>query len=70
MFRARRRCKILTGVLVEYVEDNFALSTPLWTIAEFCNWLNILSVFESLPAIVSKTTCVPIQLNGSDFCAY
>ncbi len=33
MFRARRRCKILAGVLVEYVEDDFAPTTQLWTIA-------------------------------------
>ncbi len=33
MFRARRRCKILAGVLVEYVEDDFAPTTLLWAIA-------------------------------------
>ncbi len=33
MFRARRRCKILAGVLVKYVEDDFMPTTQLWTIA-------------------------------------
>ncbi len=33
MFIARRRCKILAGVLVEYVEDDFMPTTQLWTIA-------------------------------------
>ncbi len=44
MFRARRKCKILAGVLAEYVEDDFAPTTQLWTIAADRSRIRILQL--------------------------
>ncbi len=44
MFGARRRCKILAGELVEYVEDDFVPTTQLWTIAADRSRIRILQL--------------------------
>ncbi len=44
MFRARQRCKILAGVLVEYVEDDFMPTTQIRTIAADRSRIRILQL--------------------------
>ncbi len=46
MFGTRRRCKILAGILAEYVEDDFAPTTQLWTIATDRSRIRILQLAQ------------------------